>query len=107
MRPSHRKHNRAWSHGPKAWHHRARRTWPAHYGLTDILKAAYPQARIQGPGENLLEIPIWARLAYERHWIGTNAYHAVPPEWLGRMTVGYDDHPFFGLLKKNGLWPSH
>ncbi len=104
MKPSHRKNDRSWRPAPKAWRYRSLRTWPAHYGLTDILKATWPQGRIPRGGERLMEVPRWAKLAFERHWIDADTFHAVPLEWLGRMTVGFDEFPFFKLLKKDVSW---
>ncbi len=104
-RPSHRKNDRAWRPAPKAWKYRQLRTWPAHFGLTDILKATYPQSRLPRGGEKLMEVPHWARLAFERHWICADAYHAVPREWLGRTAVGFYSSPFVGLLKRDVVLP--
>lgn len=101
MRPSHRKHDLAWRPAPKAWAYRAQRVWPEHFGLTEILKASYPQSRIPRGGEKLMEVPRWAKLVRERHWMSEDAYQKVPREWLGRMTVGFEDHPFFRVLKKS------
>lgn len=116
MKPSHRRHDRSWRPSPKAWAYRAVRTWPEHFGLMDILKACYPQSRIPRGGEKLLEVPRWAKLAFERHWMSADAYHAVPHEWLGRITVGFEEMfastPFYGLVRKDdalaqGSSPGH
>ena len=84
MRPSHRRHDCAWAPSPRAWAYRRLRTWPAHYTTTDILKAIWPQVRIPRGGEQIMEIPPWAKLAFARHWMTADAYAKVPKEWGGR-----------------------
>lgn len=101
----HRKNLRGWRPAPKAWAYRTGLSFPKLRGksYSAVMKELYPQARIPKAGEKLLETPRWAVLAFARHWMTQQAFYDTPKEWLGRTTVGYEDSPLYGLLKKRGL----
>ncbi len=101
MRPSHRKNDRAWRPGPKAWHYRRFRVWPKGATATHILKAMWPQGRISNKSEKILESPRWASLARDRHWMSEDTFQKTPKVWLGKMSAGFVDSPFLGLVKKD------
>lgn len=102
MRPSHRKHNRQWVGGPKAWRRAASTT----VSSAELLKELWPQHNLSGG-------PIWerswaAKLARDRHWITWAQYFAFPIENTGRVAPSmfgiYDESPFFKLFKKDTTW---
>lgn len=103
MKPSHRRHDRSWRPAPKAWYYRKHRVWPDGVTVAHILKTLWPQSRLHGKSEKIMEVPPWAQLARDRHWMTEDAFQKTPKEWRGRMTVAFDmfgSSPMFGLVRK-------
>ena len=95
MRPSHRRHNRAWPR--MSW-------WKPAYctvqSTADILRRLWVSK-----DEPEMAKPWSAVLAYKRHWIDGGAYSAIPLVPTGRITKSLasmldEPSPLLGLLPK-------
>jgi hypothetical protein len=98
VRPSHRRHDRNYVPGPKAW--RAGRV--TLFSATEILKDLWPQSRIGG---GMVRERSWAaKLARDRHWTTWEQYFAMPLVMVHRKSLldeMYEPSPFFALLRRD------
>lgn len=99
-RPSHRRNDRNYVGGPKAY----RRAPVTTVSATEIIKECWPKHSLSGGP--VMERSWAAKLARERHWISWSQYFAMPLQDTGRVARGlanlvYAESPLFAMLKRD------